>query len=103
MFKFSQLSDDINHLIYQHLCIKKIQKNIRKFLLSHTKNEFWTELKYTLMVMLHYRDFDDLQKNMSIRREWKREAQSWLHMLKHHPSVLSCIVWEVKNGYWNVI
>jgi|MDTB01.3.fsa_nt_gb hypothetical protein len=99
MIKFSDLPNDINVLIKKHYYISKIQKKVRNYFFRFTENRSWKHLRKILKEKVSMNDLKILWGNALVRKEWKQEPESWIHMLLH-TSHVTTIIEEIRCNVW---
>ena len=74
---FARLPSDVVELILQHRAASRIQRTFRTLAYRHVREHEWRRVRRDLLRCLRVAQFDTLQRNSRIRREWTHELASW--------------------------
>ena len=90
-----RLPHDVSELVLHHLAATRIQVAwLRYDLFRHARQPEWRR------IVAHLRRVDvwrPLFPYSAVRREWRTEASSWLHVSTPHPLLV-----EARHGLWGV-
>ena len=86
------LPPELVELVVLHCSAMRIQRIFRKHQFSHARLPIWGLLRARLCASMRRHQFDDLQRNAAVRKEWKNEPESWMDADK---ATLECIHDEV--------
>lgn len=100
---FPILPIELENLIFAHFYAMKIQRCWNIFQMRHVYNKLWKQIRMLLLQYLSIENFDLLQKSSGVRKEWRKEAESWKYTLQRKKYIeLNNIILEVSEGLWSV-
>ena len=73
----TRMSRDAAELVLMHAACATLQKSWRRALFAHARRPEWPALRRHVSRRLRPCEFDVLQRNALVRREWRHECDSW--------------------------
>ena len=96
---FDALPQDVARHILCIRAIQRIQQQARVYNMAHVKHALWKKLRKQLVSNIGPA-IDTLALCAQVRKEWRREPESWIVEMNLDPSIGSTIVNEVIEGLW---
>lgn len=95
MIIFKKLPFDLQYYIYEIHCTKIIIKNVRLFMVRHTRRKYWKSLLKNILDNASTFEMKKLMSSYWIRNEWRCEPESWFYTINNDPEQIKYIAKEL--------